>query len=188
MPKETHRVKTQNSNQFTNNQPPHQSPNCTTPIPYPAEIQARHYHTMCTPTTDSVLKQGDPPPHNETSGSPGSSPPPRQKTVGDYTTTTDTTRARSRWMPIESVAIESTKTPAPTVVRARNKARAHRKVQRLPSNDFVPRGCSHCGMSFIPRISEENVVSEFCSGECEHTFAYLRHRQSKNVKGELEKK
>lgn len=91
-------------------------------------------------------------------------------------------------MPIESVAIESTKTPAPTVVRARNKARAHRKVQRLPSNDFVPRGCSHCGMSFIPRISEENVVSEFCSGECEHTFAYLRHRQSKNVKGELEKK
>lgn len=54
--------------------------------------------------------------------------------------------------------------------------RARRRAYtRAPSNEFCPRSCSNCGLSFIPR----GFGGEFCSGECRHSFAIMWHTEKR---------
>ncbi|CAN0363478.1 unnamed protein product, partial [Ascophyllum nodosum] len=50
-----------------------------------------------------------------------------------------------------------------------------RAYSRAPSNEFCPRGCSNCGLSFVPR----GFGGDFCSGECRHSFAITWHSEKR---------
>lgn len=86
----------------------------------------------------------------------------------------DVSHARSKCHPIACA-------PA-SAAYARNPAwTARNRIQRMPSNDYVPRGCNHCGMSFVPRETGSATGKEFCSGECQHSFAFLRHNTRRST-------
>lgn len=78
---------------------------------------------------------------------------------------------RSKWVPI----IPHPPAPAPSTSRAQFMRKGY---ARAPSNEFCPRGCNNCGLSFVPR----GFGSDFCSGECRHSFAFLRHMEKKHDK------
>lgn len=83
-------------------------------------------------------------------------------------------QTRTKWLPIATpVSTKATTSRPVRIVR--------RAYMRLPSNDYVPRGCQNCGMSFIP--GECPYGREFCSGECRHSFVYRRHMEKKRNMG-----
>lgn len=75
---------------------------------------------------------------------------------------------QTKWMPIPRPINAGKSSGRPKLIR--------RTYNRVPSNDYVPRMCNNCGMSFVPG-SEKLFGTEWCSGECRQSFLYRTHME-----------